>query len=217
MSVDKATVQNLRLDYKAATLLETDVHENPITQFDIWFKQALDAQILEPNAMTLATANQNGMPQARIVLLKEFDAQGFVFYSNYDSQKGLTLLENPYAALVFFWGDLERQIRIEGVVERVSEPESEAYFKLRPRGSQLGALVSPQSTIIPNRHFLEERLQKLDKQYTDKQIPKPENWGGFRVIPNKIEFWQGRRSRLHDRIVYTHQKDGNWNIVRLAP
>ncbi len=217
MSVDKITVQNLRLDYKSASLLETDVQQNPITQFDIWFKQALDAQILEPNAMTLATASQNGMPQARIVLLKEFDAQGFVFYSNYNSQKGLALLKNPYAALVFFWGDLERQIRIEGVVERVSEAESDAYFKLRPRGSQLGALVSPQSTIIPNRHFLEDSLQKLEKKFNDKEIPKPEHWGGFRVIPNKIEFWQGRRNRLHDRIVYTHQKDGSWKIVRLAP
>ncbi|TAH02703.1 MAG: pyridoxamine 5'-phosphate oxidase [Sphingobacteriales bacterium] len=217
MSVDKITVQNLRLDYKSASLLETDVHQNPIIQFDIWFKQALDAQVLEPNAMTLATATANGLPQARIVLLKEFDAQGFVFYSNYDSQKGLTLLENPYAALVFFWGDLERQIRIEGVVERVSEAESEAYFKLRPRGSQLGALVSPQSTVIANRDFLEDKLQKLEKQFTNKDIPKPQHWGGFRVIPNKIEFWQGRRNRLHDRIVYTHQKDDSWKKVRLAP
>ena len=157
------------------------------------------------------------MPQARIVLLKEFEDKGFVFYSNYDSQKGLTLLENPYAALVFFWGDLERQIRIEGVVERVGEEESEAYFKLRPRGSQLGAVVSPQSEIIADRQFLEDRLKKLEKQYQNEAIPKPQNWGGFRVIPYKIEFWQGRRSRLHDRIVYSHQKDGSWNIARLAP
>jgi len=215
--LDKATVQNLRLDYKAATLLETDIEENPIIQFEKWFKQAIDAQILEPNAMTLATASPNGVPQARIVLLKEFDTQGFVFYSNYDSQKGNALLENPYAALVFFWGDVERQVRIEGVVERVSEQQSIAYFKTRPLGSKLGAIVSPQSSEIPDRKFLENRLQKLEKQYADIEIPKPENWGGFRVIPNKIEFWQGRRNRLHDRLVYSHQKDGSWKITRLAP
>lgn len=217
MSIDKITVQNLRLDYKAATLAETDAHENPIIQFGFWFKQAIDTQVLEPNAMTLATATANCLPQARIVLLKEFDEKGFVFYSNYDSQKGLALLENPYAALVFFWGDLERQVRIEGVVERVSEAESEAYFKLRPRGSQLGALVSPQSVIIANRKFLEDRLENLEKKYNDKDIPKPKQWGGFRVIPNKMEFWQGRQNRLHDRIVYTHQKDDSWEKVRLAP
>lgn len=217
MSVDKITIQNLRLDYKAAALAETDAHQNPIIQFGVWFKQAIDAQVLEPNAMTLATASSNCLPQARIVLLKEFDEKGFVFYSNYDSQKGLALLQNPHAALVFFWGDLERQVRIEGVVERVSEAESEAYFKIRPRGSQLGALVSPQSTVIANRQFLEDSLEKLEKKYNDKDIPKPKQWGGFRVIPNKIEFWQGRRNRLHDRIVYTHQKDDSWKKSRLAP
>lgn len=215
--LDKATVQNLRLDYKAATLLENDVDKNPIIQFEKWFKQAIDAQILEPNAMTLATASAQGIPTARIVLLKEFDAQGFVFYSNYDSYKGKTLLENPYAALVFFWGDVERQIRIEGVVERVVDEQSAAYFKTRPWGSKLGALVSPQSSVIPDRKFLEDRLKQLEKQYTDKDVPRPEHWGGFRVIPHKIEFWQGRRNRLHDRLVYTHQKDGSWTIARLAP
>ncbi len=215
--LDKTITQNLRLDYKAATLLENDVDKNPIIQFEKWFKQAIDAQILEPNAMTLATASPNGVPQARIVLLKEFDAQGFVFYSNYDSQKGKTLLQNPYAALVFFWGDVERQIRIEGVVERVADEQSATYFKTRPWGSKLGAWVSPQSSVIAGRDFLEDRLKQLEKQYADGDVPKPEHWGGFRVIPHKIEFWQGRRNRLHDRLVYTHQKDGSWTIARLAP
>jgi pyridoxamine 5'-phosphate oxidase len=215
--LDKNTIQNLRLDYKAATLLESDVDENPIIQFEKWFKEALDAQILEPNAMTLATANSNGVPQARIVLLKEVDAQGFVFYSNYDSDKGKILLQNPCAALVFFWGDLERQIRVEGTVVQVSNEQSTAYFKTRPWGSKLGAWVSPQSSVIADRAFLENRLQQLEKKYVGKEVPMPEHWGGFRVIPHKIEFWQGRRNRLHDRLVYTHQKDGSWVLARLAP
>lgn len=215
--LDKQFIQNLRLDYKAATLLESDVDKNPIMQFEKWFKQAIEAQVVEPNAMTLATASANGVPQARIVLLKEFDNQGFVFYSNYDSQKGKTLQENPYAALVFFWGDVERQIRIEGVVKRIAEEQSQAYFKTRPIGSRLGALVSPQSTVIADRKFLEDSLQQLEKQYIDKEIPKPKHWGGYKVIAHKIEFWQGRRNRLHDRLVYTLQKDGSWIIYRLAP
>ena len=217
MSLENFNLQSLRMDYKAASLSESDIFENPFMQFDKWFSDALNAKVLEPNAMCLATASANGIPTARVVLLKEFDEQGFVFYTNYDSEKGKTLLQNPVAALVFFWGDLERQIRIEGVVEKVSETESDAYFKVRPKGSQLGALVSQQSTVIPDRGYLEEKLEKLEKKYADKEVERPKNWGGYRVIPNKIEFWQGRRNRLHDRLVYLHQKDGLWKIVRLAP
>ena len=217
MSLENFNLQSLRTDYKAASLSESDIFENPFMQFDKWFSDALNAKVLEPNAMCLATATETGLPTARIVLLKEFDEKGFVFYTNYDSEKGKTLLQNPVAAVVFFWGDLERQIRIEGVVEKVNETESDAYFKVRPKGSQFGAIISQQSTVIPDRGYLEEKLEKLEKKYADKEVERPKNWGGYRVIPNKIEFWQGRRNRLHDRLVYLHQKDGLWKIVRLAP
>lgn len=217
MNIEKSTIQNLRLDYSSASLSETDVHENPYLQFEKWFQEALNANVMEPNAMTLATANVNGIPSARIVLLKEFNQEGFVFYTNYDSQKGKEIEENPYAALVFFWMDLQRQVRIDGVVEKVNDEESADYFKSRPRGSQLGAVISPQSKIIKNRKFLEEKLEDLEKEYAEKEIPKPENWGGYRVIPNRIEFWQGRSNRLHDRIVYTQAKDQSWKFERLAP
>ncbi|MBU0695711.1 MAG: pyridoxamine 5'-phosphate oxidase, partial [Bacteroidetes bacterium] len=182
-----------------------------------WFTEALNAEVLEPNAMTLATANTNGIPSARIVLLKEFTNEGFVFYTNYNSQKGKEIESNPYAALIFFWADLERQIRIEGVVEKVSEEESNQYFNSRPKGSQLGALTSPQSETINSREFLEKKLADLEKQYEDKEVIKPEHWGGYRVIPNRIEFWQGQSNRLHDRIVYIQGKDKNWKFERLAP
>lgn len=217
MSIDKSTIQNLRQDYRSASLLESDVATNPYNQFEKWFKEALNAEVLEPNAMTLATANTNGIPSARIVLLKEFTDEGFVFYTNYESQKGKEIESNPYAALIFFWADLERQIRIEGVVEKVSEEESNHYFLSRPKGSQLGALTSPQSQTISSREFLEERLAELEKEYEDKEVIKPEHWGGYRVIPNRIEFWQGRSSRLHDRIVYIQEKDQSWKFERLAP
>jgi pyridoxamine 5'-phosphate oxidase len=167
--------------------------------------------------MTLATASKEGIPSARIVLLKEFTLDGFVFYTNYNSQKGKEIESNPYASIVFFWVDLERQIRIEGVVEKVSEEESSSYFYSRPKGSQLGALTSPQSQTIPNRKFLEDKLVELEEEYLVKDIPKPEHWGGYRVIPNRIEFWQGRSSRLHDRIVYIQSKDNTWKFERLAP
>ncbi|MBU1371566.1 MAG: pyridoxamine 5'-phosphate oxidase [Bacteroidetes bacterium] len=217
MSIDKSTIQNLRQDYRSASLLESDVAENPYSQFEKWFTEALNAEVLEPNAMTLATANTNGIPSARIVLLKEFTNEGFVFYTNYNSQKGKEIESNPYAALIFFWADLERQIRIEGVVEKVSEEESNQYFNSRPKGSQLGALTSPQSETINSREFLEKKLADLEKQYEDKEVIKPEHWGGYRVIPNRIEFWQGQSNRLHDRIVYIQGKDKNWKFERLAP
>ncbi len=217
MSIEKTTIQNLRQDYRSASLNEDDVEKDPYLQFEKWFKEAMAAEVYEPNAMTLATSTPNGIPSARIVLLKEFDNEGFVFYTNYKSKKGVEIAESPYAALVFFWADLERQVRIEGVVERVSEEESAEYFKIRPRASQLGALTSAQSETIPNRKVLEDRLEALTAKYVDKEVEKPEHWGGYRVIPNKIEFWQGRRSRLHDRILYIQNKDQSWKFERLAP
>lgn len=217
MNLDKTTLQNLRQDYRSASLLESDVDTNPYQQFGKWFTEALKAEILEPNAMSIATANKKGLPSARIVLLKGFNEDGFVFYTNYESQKGKELEENPYAALIFFWGDLERQIRIEGVVEKVSEEESNQYFQSRPKGSQLGALTSPQSQTIPDRSFLENKLIALENDYQDKDVKKPSYWGGYRVIPNRIEFWQGRSSRLHDRIVYTQAENQTWRFERLAP
>ncbi|WP_017257869.1 pyridoxamine 5'-phosphate oxidase [Pedobacter arcticus] len=216
MSIEKSAIQNLRQDYRSASLNEEDVDQNPYQQFEKWFQEALNAKVVEPNAMTLATSS-NGIPSARIVLLKEFTEEGFVFYTNYNSKKGREIAESPYAALVFFWADLERQVRIEGVVERVSEDESTEYFKSRPRGSQLGALSSPQSEIIADRKFLEEKLENLTKKYEEKEIEKPEYWGGYRVIPNRIEFWQGRSNRLHDRILYVQDKSQSWKFERLAP
>ncbi|MBK0383945.1 pyridoxamine 5'-phosphate oxidase [Pedobacter sp. SD-b] len=217
MSIDKKTIQNLRQDYRSASLSEEDATESPYQLFEKWFTEALKAEVLEPNAMTVATCNTNCIPSARIVLLKGFNEDGFVFYTNYESQKGKEIEQNPYAALVFFWGDLERQVRVEGVVEKVSEEESSNYFHSRPRGSQLGALTSPQSETIPNRQFLADKLAKLEKEYEDKEITKPENWGGYRVIPNRIEFWQGRSNRLHDRLAYVQEKDQSWKFERLAP
>ncbi len=217
MSIEKTAIQNLRLDYRSASLNEEDIDQNPYNQFEKWFQEALNAKVVEPNAMTLATSKANGIPSARIVLLKEFTEEGFVFYTNYNSQKGKEIAESPYAALVFFWADLERQVRIEGVVERVSDDESAEYFKTRPRASQLGALTSAQSETIPNRKVLEDKLESLTEKYVDKEVEKPAHWGGYRVIPNRIEFWQGRRSRLHDRIIYVQDKSQSWKFERLSP
>ena len=213
-----SSIADLRQNYTLAGLSETDLNSNPIEQFDIWFQQALDADLIEPNAMTLATATLDGKPTARIVLLKGVSQRGFVFYTNYESQKGQQLIANPYAALVFLWDKLERQIRIEGKVEKLTESESARYFHSRPKASQLGAWASDQSRVIPNREVLEQKLADLKEQYSeDATVPLPEHWGGFRVVPNRIEFWQGRSSRLHDRLVYDLQADGNWSIKRLSP
>ena len=209
-------IADLRRNYTQAGLLESDVVANPYQQFKLWFEQAIAADILEPNAMTVATVTAEGKPSARIVLLKGFDDRGFVFYTNYNSQKGIELQNCPYAALVFLWGDLERQVRIEGKVEFVSESEATGYFHSRPASSQLGAWASEQSAIIEDRSVLEQRLQQLETQYQDREIPKPPHWGGVRVIPQEIEFWQGRPSRLHDRLRY-QLVAGEWQIDRLAP
>ena len=214
--MDRA-IADLRQNYTLTGLAETDVSSHPIDQFQQWFEQALEADIIEPNAMTIATATPEGIPTARIVLLKGVSQQGFVFYTNYESQKGQQLIANPYAALVFLWDKLERQVRIEGKVVKLERAESEAYFHSRPKASQLGAWASEQSRVIPDRQVLEQKLADLKTQYQEASVPIPEHWGGFRVVPSRLEFWQGRPSRLHDRLVYNLQSDASWQIERLAP
>ncbi len=210
-------VADLRKEYTFQGLSETEVHPNPFEQFKTWFNQALAAQLPEPNAMTIASATTDGKPYARIVLLKDYDERGFVFYTNYESHKGQQLVQNPWGAIAFWWTQLERQVRIEGRVEKVSELESDEYFQSRPKGSQLGAWASNQSQVIDSREVLERRLEQLKEEYENKQVPRPPHWGGFRVIPDEIEFWQGRPSRLHDRLLYRRSEDGTWKIQRLAP
>lgn len=216
MEPNKNNLHDLRQEYSAAQLTEKDVDNDPITQFGKWFKAAVDAKLYEPNVMTLATADRFGKPTARIVLLKSFDENGFVFYTNYESKKGQDLAENPQAALVFFWPELQRQVRIEGLVSKVDGQTSADYFHSRPVGSQIGALASPQSNVLDRRESLEDKVTELTKAYLGKEIPRPLHWGGYLVEPTHLEFWQGRPSRLHDRIVYD-LVDGSWIINRLAP
>ncbi len=211
-----SSIADLRKDYTLQELNETEVDLNPFVQFQRWFDQAVEAQLPEPNAMTVATATKEGIPSARIVLLKGFDDRGFVFYTNYSSHKAQELTDNPHAALVFLWTELERQIRIVGSVEKVSAEESDAYFYSRPIGSRLGAWTSEQSQVIANRDVLEQRLTELKTQYEHQEISRPPHWGGFRVKPIAIEFWQGRSSRLHDRLRYQLQ-NGEWMLDRLSP
>ncbi len=212
-----SNIADLRRNYTRTGLTETDADLNPFKQFQTWFDQALSAELPEPNAMTLATAIASGKPSARIVLLKGFDEEGFIFYTNYSSRKGQQLADNPWASLVFWWAELERQVRIDGRVEKVSPEESEKYFHSRPVGSQLGAWASPQSKVIASREELEKNMAELEKQYTNQTIPKPPHWGGYRLIPHELEFWQGRPNRLHDRLRYRQQTDGTWLRERLAP
>ncbi|MEH1966268.1 pyridoxamine 5'-phosphate oxidase [Nostoc sp.] len=211
------TVADLRKDYTLEGLSELEVDLNPFIQFKKWFDQALAAQLPEPNAMTIATATPDGKPSARMVLLKDFDERGFVLFTNYNSHKGQELAENPQAALVFWWAELERQVRISGYVEKVSEAESDQYFHSRPANSRLGAWVSNQSEVIESREVLERRLQEFQSKYENQEISRPPHWGGLRVIPTEIEFWQGRPSRLHDRLLYSRLDNSTWNIQRLSP
>ncbi len=213
----KLNAADLRENYITEGLDERTIQKNPITLFDIWFNHAIEKKVLEPNAMTLATANRSGIPSARVVLLKDYSEKGFVFFTNYKSMKGEQLEQNPNAALVFWWGTLARQIRIEGVVEKVTAEESDTYFNLRPHGSQLGAVVSNQSKTIPNYSFLEAEFEKVSEKFKDKKIDRPYYWGGYRVLPVMIEFWQGRENRLHDRIRFTKNNSDNWKLERLSP
>lgn len=211
------SIAHIRKDYIQASLDEKDAGNDPLVLFKKWFAEADTAKVLEVNAMTLATVDAASKPHARIVLLKAIDDLGFTFFSNYQSNKGKELTANPNAALLFFWPELERQVRIEGIIEKVSEKESDEYFDVRPRGSRLGAWASPQSSTIPSRQFLEDQERKFQLQYDGKEIPRPEHWGGYRLIPKRIEFWQGRASRLHDRICFDQDAHNSWQKSRLAP
>lgn len=210
-------LSEIRTEYSKSTLDTSSVLADPIKQFEKWFEEALDSKALEPNAMTLSTLTEGGTPTSRIVLLKGVEGGQFVFYTNYQSQKGKELEAQPACSLNFFWPELERQVRIEGVAQRVSPASSDAYFQSRPRASQIGAWASPQSALIKDRLILEQRILEIEKRYTDlKVLPRPKQWGGYAITPMEIEFWQGRPNRLHDRIVYTFM-DKQWKINRLAP
>jgi pyridoxamine 5'-phosphate oxidase len=207
---------NLRREYTRAGLDTADMNPDPMVQFGTWFENVVDANLHEPNAMILATATEEGLPSVRTVLLKGYDGRGFVFYTNYEGRKARELEANPACALLFYWGELERQVRVEGRAGRIPGEESDAYFASRPRGSRLGAWASEQSRPVTNRNVLEERARALEKEYEGREIPRPPFWGGYRVEPYAIEFWQGRENRLHDRISY-RRENGGWRLERLQP
>jgi len=218
MAVPNTDPAQLRLDYQRAALDERDVDRDPFRQFARWFDEAVQARVPEPNAMSLATVDPDGRPSARVVLLKGADERGFTFYTNEQSRKGRALAREARAALLFFWPELERQVRIEGTVERVAGAEADAYFASRPRASRVGAWASPQSEPIADRVALERRFDAADERFAGTgDVPRPPHWGGYRVVPDALEFWQGRRSRLHDRIAYRLRDGGGWTIARLAP
>lgn len=210
-------IASIRKDYILQTLEEKDAEKNPMNQFEKWWKAAIESDIDEVNAMTLVTVGENAKPSARIVLLKDVEPEGFVFFTNYQSNKGHQIEHNNQVALLFFWKELERQVRIEGIVEKISEEKSQQYFSSRPVGSQIGAWASPQSKIISSRKILDDNVEKFTNEFKGKNIPKPPHWGGYIVKPNKIEFWQGRSSRLHDRLCYHTTESDHWAIERLAP
>jgi len=210
-------IADLRTEYKMQTLLEADVDADPVKQFEKWWDDALKSEIYEANAMTLATVDADMVPSARIVLLKGFDEKGFVFFTNYNSQKGSEPARNDRACLVFFWKELERQVRITGIAEKISAEESIAYFNSRPDGSKIGAWASPQSLVVAGKAWLKETFDYYMERFKHGEIPRPPHWGGYRVKPFRVEFWQGRPNRLHDRILYTSAEDNSWKIERLAP
>lgn len=211
------SIADLRTDYTLAGLDESELDADPVQQFDRWLTQAIKAGAYEPTAMTLATATPDAQPHARIVLLKHFDAKGFCFFTNYDSAKGHEMAANHRASLCFYWPQLERQVRLIGTISKTTAHESDEYFKRRPRGSQLGAWVSQQSKTIASRKLLEEMLKEVTARFEGKDVARPPHWGGYRLKPSVIEFWQGRQNRLHDRLIYTQQNDASWTISRLAP
>jgi pyridoxamine 5'-phosphate oxidase len=212
-----ASLAHLRKEYRLHALNREEAAENAMEQFERWWQEALKSEIEEANAMTLATSSSDGLPAARIVLLKGYHEAGFQFFTNYDSFKGRQLLENPRACLVFFWKELERQIRITGLVEKLSEKESNDYFRARPEGSRISAWASPQSMVIESNEWLIQQARSFEDKFSDSEIPRPPFWGGYLVKPVTLEFWQGRPDRLHDRLLYTLQENGNWLIERLAP
>ncbi len=214
--VDSHTLRNLRVDYSLKKFDESDVHPNPMIQFSLWMSEAVEAKVNEPNAMTLATANHSGGVSARIVLLKGYSENGFTFFTNYESTKGNQLAQNPNAALVFCWLELQRQVRVEGIIEKLSHAESDEYFFSRPYGSQLGAHASPQSKPVKSRQEIEELYEKTEKRFTSETMIRPANWGGYILKPKLIEFWQGRQNRLHDRFLFS-QSGENWEHKRIAP
>ncbi len=209
-------LQEMRTEYIQATLDESTVPIDPFTLFEIWFAQAVKTEVKDPNSMILATSSKDNIPNIRAVLLKIFDEKGFVFFTNYNSVKAKEIAQNPHVALEFLWLDLERQVRVIGICEKITASESMSYFMKRSRGSQIGAWVSEQSSVISSRKILQMQIEKMKQKFANGVVPLPDFWGGYRVVPSQIEFWQGRENRLHDRILYTRQHDG-WNIQRLAP
>ena len=216
MSIEKKEIAAIREDYAKNSLSESDVLDNPIDQFKIWFTEALDSHVNEPTAMVVSSVSQKGHPSSRVVLLKDIKPDGISFFTNYNSRKGQEMIQNPNVSVLFFWPELQRQVRFEAAVEKLPKSDSDEYFATRPRGSQIGAIASPQSSIIANRESLETRVAEVEQDMQGKDVPRPDFWGGFLLKPVRVEFWQGRSSRLHDRIVYIKEND-NWAINRLAP
>lgn len=210
-------IKDLRQEYRRTGLRRKDLKEDPLKQFELWFQQACEVNLPEPNAMSLATVSLTGEPSLRTVLLKYFDSEGFVFFTNYESTKARQIQDNPQVALLFLWVPLERQVKIVGKASKISTSESLKYFATRPRGSQLGAWCSQQSSVISSRQILEMKLDEMKRKFFNREVPLPSFWGGYRVVPHGIEFWQGRSNRLHDRFLYLRQEDGSWKIERLAP